>query len=42
MPKGPRIEDRGKREFAIAGVMALLLIASLVICAVVTGAGLGG
>ena len=41
MPKGPLIEDRRKREIAVAIAMGLLLIVSIVTSALITGAKLG-
>lgn len=41
MPKGPLIQDRRKREIAVAISMGLLLVVSLVLCLLITGASLG-
>jgi len=41
MPKGPLIQDPGKRRLVIAIVMGALLVASLVAAAVISGAKLG-
>lgn len=41
MPKGPLIQDPVKRRLAIAIAMGALLVASLILAAVISGATLG-
>lgn len=41
MPKGPLIQDPVKRRIAIAVVMAVLFLASMVGAWLITGASLG-
>lgn len=41
MPKGPLIQDRKKRDIAVAIAMGLVLVAGVGCAWLITGAGLG-